>query len=219
MKLLRCNAGHYYDAETFASCPHCTDSDRSSATIESVTVASRPLAIDATVAPTAAPTANTGWAQIPRNFDPGMTVPLDVSGAVDNDATVGVYTRKDTVMQPVAGWLVCVQGPSLGRDYRLVAGRNSIGRDSSNPIAINEDRSISRAKHAVVTYDPHSNSFFIQPGESSELCYVNREVVLESMPLKTDDIITVGKTSLMFLPCCSDRFTWDLLTNGGNADV
>jgi hypothetical protein len=214
MKLERCNAGHYYDSDTFAHCPHCEGGD-SSVTVESATVASRPSAPDATVAPTA----NTGWGHVPQNYNPDVTVPLDRSGATDNDATVGVYVKEDVVIQPVAGWLVCIQGPSLGKDYRLVAGRNSIGRDNSNAVSITEDRSISRAKHAIVTYDPHSNSFFVQPGESSELCYINRTVVLDSMPLNADDILTVGKTGLLFLPCCTGKFSWDLLTNGGASDV
>ena len=178
MKLLRCNAGHYFDADAFAYCPHCADGENS-ATIESVTVPSHPSALDMT----APPTAQTGWGHVPQNNNPDVTVPLDKSGAVDNDATIGVYTRKDAVIQPVAGWLVCIKGPSLGRDYRIVSGRNSIGRDSSNTIAIIEDRSISRQKHAIVTYDPHSNSFFVQPGESSEMCYVNNKVVLDSIQI------------------------------------
>lgn len=214
MNLLRCNAGHYFDGDTFAECPHCAGSGNS-ATIESVTVASRMTAPDATMAPTA----STGWGHVPRNQDPGVTVPLDRSALVDNDATIGVYARKDAEVQPVTGWLVCIQGPSQGKDYRLIAGRNSVGRDSSNAVSISEDRSISRQKHAIVTYDPHSNSFFIQPGESSELCYINRKVVLDSMPLHADDVLTVGSTSLLFLPCCTDKFSWSMLTNGGSANV
>lgn len=214
MKLLRCNAGHYYDADKFENCPHCAETDLS-ATVESATVASRPMPQpDATVAPAGA----AGWGHVPQNYNPDVTVPLDRSEA-DADATIGVYTRKEAVIQPVVGWLVCVQGPSLGKDYRLIAGRNSVGRDASNPVSITEDRSISRSKHAIVTYDPHSNSFFIQPGESSELCYINRNVVLDSMPLRADDILTIGKTSLLFLPCCSEKFSWELLKNGGESDV
>ena len=215
MRLLRCNAGHYYDADTFDHCPHCTDAVDNSATIESVTIANRPSEVE----PTVAPTANTGWGRIPQNYDPGVTVPLDRNNAVDNDATIGVNVIKDSVIQPVVGWLVCVRGPSLGRDYRLISGRNSIGRDNSNAVSVAEDRSVSRAKHAIVTYDPHSNSFFVQPGESAELCYVNNMVVLESMPLTADDILTVGKTSLLFLPCCTDKFSWSMLRNGVDDNV
>jgi len=216
MKLLRCNAGHFYDADKFDQCPHCGvgDADKS-ITVESATVPLRPMAPGATVSPTA----NAGWSRVPQNIDPGVTIPMTANGTSDNDATIGVYVRKDTKIQPVVGWLVCVRGPSIGQDYRLVAGRNPIGRDASNPVSITEDRSISRAKHAIVTYDPHSNAFFVQPGESSELCYINGSVILESMPFNADDILTVGKTSLLFLPCCSGKFSWDSLINGGDSDV
>lgn len=216
MKLLRCQAGHYYDADTFASCPHCVEGDLS-ATIESGSVAGRPSP-SAVPDITVASSGNTAWSHVPVNNDPGVTVPLTKSATDDNDSTIGVYTRRDAPIQPVAGWLVCTEGPSLGRDYRIVSGRNSIGRDASNVISIAEDRSISRTKHVIVTYDPQSNTFFVQPGESTEMCYLNGKVVLDSVRLSIDDVLKLGNTSLMFIPCCSERFTWDVLRNGGNAD-
>ena len=47
------------------------------------------------------------------------------------------------------------------------------------------------------------------PGESKELCYLGGEVVLTPKELNPGDKITVGETDLMFIPCCSDTFTWD----------
>jgi hypothetical protein len=111
-------------------------------------------------------------------------------------------------LEPVVGWLVCVDGNHLGKDFRLVSGRNFIGRSTKMDVVLDGDASVSRESHAVVVYEPKGNIYLIQPGSSKELSYLNDEVVLESKIIKVNDIITVGATKLMFIPCCSDKFTW-----------
>jgi len=44
------------------------------------------------------------------------------------------------------------------------------------------------------------------PGESHELFYLNDNVVLNSEILKSHDVITLGETSLMFIPLCGPDF-------------
>ena len=48
----------------------------------------------------------------------------------------------------------------------------------------------------------------IQPGASKELSYLNDSVVLESKVIAPNDVITVGATKLLFVPCCSKVFNW-----------
>ena len=80
-------------------------------------------------------------------------------------------------------------------------------------ICLEGDDRISRNKHAIVVYEPKSRMFIAQPGESRELFYLNDKVVLESKVIKANDVITVGSTKLMFIPCCSDKFNWDSIKN------
>ena len=53
--------------------------------------------------------------------------------------------------EPVVGWLVCIEGPLRGVDFRLHDGYNFIGREEGD-IHIQGDNTISRQKHAVVAF-------------------------------------------------------------------
>ncbi|MCD8130158.1 MAG: FHA domain-containing protein [Lachnospiraceae bacterium] len=140
---------------------------------------------------------------------------------VDNEKTVGVKlwnvkkddeeettVSKEPPVAPVVGWLVCVKGNNLGRDYRIVAGRNFVGRGDKMDICIKGDTSVSRTSHAVVVYDPKSNVFLAQPGDAKELFYINDALVLSPTQMKPMDRISVGETTLVFVPLCGEGFQW-----------
>ena len=80
-------------------------------------------------------------------------------------------------------------------------------------VVLSGDASVSRDRHAIVVYEPKSNIFLVQPGDSKELFYVNDEVVLSAQEIKGYDVLSVGNSKLMFIPCCSDRFNWDAVKN------
>lgn len=117
-------------------------------------------------------------------------------------------TLKATV-EPVVGWLVCTSGSNYGKSFPLFTGKNFIGRDQSMDICLAGDVTISRQKHAIIIYEPKLRQFYAQPGEAHELFYLNNDVVLTSVKLADRDVITVGRTSLMFVPFCDERFGWD----------
>ena len=56
----------------------------------------------------------------------------DVDGIL-KDTT---YLEELEVMHPVVGWLVCIEGPSKGKDYRMIAEKNFIGRSPEMDIRI-----------------------------------------------------------------------------------
>lgn len=118
-------------------------------------------------------------------------------------------TSTDNVTEPVAGWLVCIGGKHLGKDFKIVTGRNSVGRNSSNYIHLENEESVSREKHAWIIYEPRKRQFFVQPGESSGLTYVNDDTVLESRQLNQGDILEFGDTKFIFMPLCCDNFSWN----------
>ena len=54
-----------------------------------------------------------------------------------------------------------------------------------------------------------SRTFIAQPGDSRELMYVNDDVVLDNIPLKPFDTISVGKVDLRLVPFCTKEFAWE----------
>lgn len=121
--------------------------------------------------------------------------------------TVGVYNEMPA--KPVVGWLVSVEGSTVGRDFRLCSGRNYIGRGADMDVVLEGDQKVSRSKHAIVLFDPRSQKTLCQAGESRELFYLNDEVVTETVELKRGDVITIGDTKLMFVPFCGSLHTWN----------
>lgn len=191
MALKRCDQGHYYEASQHTSCPHCGIPD---------------LRVAPTVGKADAPQAGTRGgsdeATVPIGARPGQR---QQSG--DDGKTVGVFQKKLGI-DPVVGWLVCVEGPDRGRDYRIRSGRNFIGRDEHMHIAIRNDAGISRERHAVLSFEPRRGEFKLIPGDSAGLTYVNDETVDAAVALKPFDRIELGESKLLFVPFCGERFQW-----------
>ncbi|HUK89920.1 MAG TPA: FHA domain-containing protein [Blastocatellia bacterium] len=140
---------------------------------------------------------------MPHREQPENPLPMQI----DDGRTRGVLDAK-LGMNPVVGWLVCTDGPSRGRDFRIFSERNFIGRANTMNICIQGDDSISRERHAVVTYNPKKNTFSLSPGEANGLVYLNNEEVDRPLELNAYDRIQVGRTELLFIPFCGDRFQW-----------
>ncbi len=180
----RCKNGHYYDTAKHMTCPYCGVADL-----------------------------DIGKTEPKRGGEQWSTRPKDQPRQRDAEpgATVGVYTGSIGIDPPV-GWLVCIDGPDRGTDYRVRAENNSIGRSETMRICISGDESIAREDHAFVIYDPETNSYTVRPGSARGLVYVNRGPVFEATPLRPFDEIKLGKTTLLFVPLCGDfggkSFRW-----------
>lgn len=202
MNLVKCNNGHYYDGDKFETCPHCNGTE---AIESSKTVAmDQPMDNLKELAKTE-PIENAVPVQsmLQKNLE---AVKKTVN---DNEKTVA-FSFIDAEIEPVVGWLVCIEGAELGKSFNLKSGKNFIGRSSLvNDIVIEDDKSISREKHAIIIFDPKSRRFLAQPGMSSELYYINDEVVLQAMPLENKNVIQIGKTKLLFVPLCGPDFSWE----------
>jgi hypothetical protein len=110
---------------------------------------------------------------------------------------------------PVVGWLVCVEGPDKGKDYRIHSQYNFIGRAAHMDICIRSDNHISNDRAAIIAYDPQELMFTFGPGTGHNLVRVNGKMVLNAVELKAFDEVTVGKTKLLFVPLCGERFNWN----------
>ncbi len=115
----------------------------------------------------------------------------------------------DSESDPVAGWVVVVKGPGRGSYSAVYVGMNSVGRDSSQRVCLNfGDESISREEHAFITYDEETRCFYLQHGGKSNLVRLGSEPVLTPAELKPNDLIRIGRTTLLFVPCCGPDFSW-----------
>lgn len=214
MNSKQCKNGHFYDPSKYRECPHCKNMNGTS---------SRTISVAMNETETVDVVRMGKDAQLPHGFTPNnpkSDLERDVEVAIknpqksknlifpDDEKTVGKHKRKYGCKPPV-GWLVCVNGENFGDEFRLVSGKNFIGRSSSMQVCISKDNSVSREKHAIVVYDPKKNTFSVQDGESTELFYLNGDTVISSAPLKINDVLEIGETELMFIPCCSDAFTWE----------
>lgn len=135
-----------------------------------------------------------------------------VSG--NDGRTIGFFSMGSTEeiqndSEPVVGWLVCVKGKHFGESFQIYAGRNAVGRGVANKIILSKDNSVSREKHAWITYEPKHREFFLQPGESSGLSYLNGENIMTATKLKAKDTLEFGDGMYLLIPLCGDDFSWE----------
>lgn len=168
-----------------------------------------PQAVETPAVPEAMPVADTAVPVSTTVSEPSV----EGSGKEDRVAEPDVFTAPSlqppqALPTPCVGWLIALNGSHIGQDFHLRVGKNYIGRDVGMDIALVGDKSVSRNKHAIVVYEPKHHKYFIQPGESNELVYVNDEVVLLPMPLNPYDLIVIGDIELWFMPLCDEQHNW-----------
>lgn len=187
--IIRCPNNHLFDGSRFQTCPYC-----------------------------ATMSGNTPTIPIQNNTNQSASTPIPTSNSeniqsssytADDNKTVRLTSYTNGKVEPIVGWLVCIGGPSFGKSYSIKENRNFIGRSVTMDIVIEDDMSISRERHAIITYVPNQRIFVAQPGESRELFYLNDKVVLNNEVLKAHDILLIGNTKLLFVPLCSDKFCWE----------
>lgn len=189
MEMRKCERGHYYDASVNAACPYCSQMN----------------GIDRTQAFTEG------------EQDIGRTVAFGVPGAQggaasENPAEEGrtvAMIKLDQGIDPVVGWLVCIEGKERGKDYRIHTDNNYIGRSERMDICIRGDETISRENQAIITYDAMDKIFYISPGEGRSILRVNNQAIFQTVQVKAFDRIMLGRTLLLFLPLCGEDFEWE----------
>lgn len=111
--------------------------------------------------------------------------------------------------EPVVGWLVSVKGCGKGEGYVLKAGQNFIGRSLAMDIVLKDDPAVSREHHAAVMFEPKQGTFYLMPGQSTGITYLNDAPLLAPTALSAYDKIGVGDTLLIFVPFCGEQFRWE----------
>ena len=204
IKMSTCPNGHSFNADIYARCPEC-----GAAPVEGGQAAGGygggdfPKTMDPREA-----SGGYGGGEFPKTTPPGVG---KVSGGPATPFSVptqaAVDLRHGVGAEPVVGWLVCIEGPMRGMDFRIHDGYNFIGREEGD-IRIQGDNAISRQKHAVVAFYSKRNSFHVGPADGRNIIELNDEPVFNHVQMENYDVITVGNTKLMLVGMCGDRFNW-----------
>ena len=123
--------------------------------------------------------------------------------------------RGEFKSDPVVGWLVIVGGQGIGTYRPIFEGNNTIGRAPENRIPIDfGDNAISGHEQAYIRYDSTDRSFLFVPNLSkTNVVSVNDQRPTAAVPLQAMDVITMGRTQLVFVPFCGPEFDWGELAN------
>lgn len=197
MSMVQCSNGHFYNAAS-GGCPHCQGQESPPQAGKTIPLIPPKVHVDP-------------W-QAGGNPQAGIIPPKPIQQQVkqtpSEDAKTVRLHQKEEGVDPVVGWLVCIEGKDRGRDYRIHSERNTIGRSAANDISIAGDPSISRENQATVIYDPKRKEYRLLAGGGRGLVYVNDQVVDYTAQLKEGDTIEMGETKLLFVPLCGSKFQW-----------
>lgn len=235
MKPVRCdNCKFFYDAEKYDECPHCQTGFKNpsadaviqpdvSRKINKTNKQSlskkarafqepsvRDIFSDSSMEKKAPQKAAQGNPEAEKSEPQSLRSAINqvANSAQAAQKTVAIYNLPND-NDPVVGWLVCIKGEYIGEGFKLKAGRNNIGRTLSNDIALAKETTVSRERHASVIYEPNKMQFFLQPGESSGLTYLNDDLVMTVAELKIYDKLSLGESSFVFVPLCGENFNWN----------
>ncbi|MCR5121471.1 MAG: FHA domain-containing protein [Ruminococcus sp.] len=134
-----------------------------------------------------------------------------MSGNIGDIKTIAHCGFEDDI-EPVVGWLAVATTADKGASFEIKSGRTTIGRSGNGQIvdvSLERDASVSRGAQATITYDSKKVRFLIKSNDANTLVYVNDELLMDYTELNPYDKIQLGDSELIFIPLCSDKFTWN----------
>lgn len=206
-----CNNGHFYD-KTLNTCPYCPNTgERAVGNLDKTiiegetfdkTVLENNSNYGSDLEKTIIETPNNSDKTILDNPIPNNDPPRDLSKTyIKTEDVVEDETGVEKVVlrerRKLVGWLVSYTIDSLGRDYRIYEGRNSMGASTSNDIILNTDASIS-GQHAVILF--RNNNFYLKDNLSTNGTKINGKDIEPDTSVKFNDkaSIEVGDTVFLF---------------------
>lgn len=202
MTIVRCPNNHQYEDRVYQTCPFCMTFGMKAPTApyggidEDVSGGRKDYAEDCG-----------DEATIPKNgfseLDDEVTEKFDGQESEKTMSFMESAIKRD----PVVGWLVCIEGPERGRDYRLRSEKNWIGRSMKMAVSMPDDNSIENENHALIVYDPKANEFSMVSGRSSQT-YLNGTQLADCAALNDGDTIKLGKSVFHFIAYCKEDRRW-----------
>ncbi len=226
---VKCKNGHWYDPNMYRNCPHCKrageqlrltrggDAEEDDRTISiaevDVSLGEQLEMLGSMGGLDVAGEIAAGDSRMfgnPSVFGDGLMSGLAEGNRAEaeDDRTISFGYFGMGEDRPVTGWLVCTAGGAKGRDFRLHAGKNFVGRSPSMDVVLAEDHGVSRNRHCAITYDPVGNEFYVVP-MGGNLAYFNGEMLESVKKLRLGDKVRIGNTLLVFVPYCQEGITWE----------
>lgn len=200
MELKQCENGHFYNSGVHATCPYCSGENANA------TIGVQPVP-EPVQEPVQFESMNHISDDIGKTVAGGFYNNTNVSSSAKDPRTVAMI-KKETGIDPVVGWLVALNGKEIGKDYRVHADNNFIGRGENMDICVRGDDTISRENHAILSYDMEEKSFYLTPGSGRSIVRLNGKSIFTTAEMKAYDQIKLGNTVLAFMPFCGEEFDW-----------
>lgn len=190
MSVKTCPNGHKYDADIYGNnCPFCPAADSGTKINDSDDNPSGRTVVNS------------------EGFGGGErpTVPVTpASGDAGGGGRTVIRSVNGTTVGPsdggrhLVGLLVTYSHNPLGEVFKIYEGRNFIGRDATCDIPITADPHLS-SRHLLILYREGEGVFWATDQDSSNGTYINGEFAGERIKIKTNDVIVIGATKLVFL--------------------
>lgn len=182
MATKKCINGHQYDASIYGdNCPFCPSST-STHTVVNPRLQTTTMGGN-TEAPTIPCTPN-----VNNNVGGGATV----IRRVGEDNSSNISGRK------LVGVFISYNTNALGDVFKVYEGRNLVGRAADCDIIINNDANVS-SHHLLIHYVDAEGIYWAEDQHSSNGTYINGAFSRGFTEIKTNDIIVIGATKLLFL--------------------
>ncbi len=129
-----------------------------------------------------------------RKKEQDEAAPPQAEEADAKTQAINIAEFADTRFKPCVGWLVVMDGPQQGRDFRLVQGRNRIGTDADMEVVLTDPYVSSHHANIVYTDD---GTFQLSDAGSTNGTRLNGKKVMQAV-LVDNDTLQVGRTTLRF---------------------
>jgi|SRR5262245_17683916 len=100
---------------------------------------------------------------------------------------------------PVVGWLIALDGKHKGEDFKIVEGKNKVGKNADCEVVITDE--FVSSEHALINYDKDEKNFAITDLGSANGTFVYESgeyKKIKARDLLDNDTIKLGETQLRF---------------------
>ena len=147
-----------------------------------------------------APAAEQGPVEAP------VTPPPAAQQPVTAQAPVSAPKQEETA--PIVGWLVCVEGPEKGKDFRVYQKLNMIGKSERAGIRLRDEAGLPFPIWARLAYSTDDNRCRISAISAGHVLHNGKEIE-EAVALSSGDRLVLGGCEYIFVALCGDSFRWD----------